>query len=335
MNRYQLLDPVEWRFDLRRVLIHWIALVASLLHLAACASLSDVGPIRGLANVKEFFPQEPYLTAARLAGRGDDAGALEAWIDSTKLDVNHLGQAARVPWSIQPAGQAPTLLIWATMHNNIEAAQVLLNAGASPERVANPEDPRPLHYAVWAKDDRLMKLLLQRGADPGAITRRPGNYPTPLMMLLETELGNNAKLLDQGMSEAEGRRRAELLLASGADINQGYYRPKAYRPDDLRAVRALNEYAVLNQWNKVQWLLEHGADFRLPETGDPPRYITCTLRLYLKEVTRRPFEPREGDGQVMGVPVRGDFARAVNYMAARGFPMDDLKLERKLPGCPH
>lgn len=336
MTRHPTERPAQSLFSAVSGVARTWVVACLLMYLSACAS--GVGPIRGLGKAEAFFPQEPYLTAARLAGRGNDPAALKAWLASTRLDVNQIGKAAHVPWSIYPDGLAPTLLTWAAIHNNVEAARALLDAGADPDRVAKPgSDPHPIHFAVWAKDDRLMQLLLQRGADPGARIGMLSPYASPLMMLLSTEL-NNPGLLYQGMTEAEGRKRAEALLKAGADINQGTYRPKTYQPDDPRARRAVNDFAIYADWRNVRWLLEHGADFMLPEIGDPPQTIACTLRMHLnraKKAAAWRASKFPDDGEILGIRVDREFAWVVNYMAARGLPMDDLKLERKLPGCPH
>lgn len=87
--------------------------------------------------------------------------------------------------------QGESLLAIAAARRNVEAAGLLLDAGADPN-AADPRGWRPLHFAAMMNDLRMVRLLLSRGADVNA---RAWRGLTPLTMALQSGNGDLARLL--------------------------------------------------------------------------------------------------------------------------------------------
>jgi len=83
---------------------------------------------------------------------------------------------------------------------NDKIVKLLLNKGADPNR-ADIEGISPLYWAAYTKNDKILKLLLAKGADPN-IEDNEGK--TPLYWAIYT-----------GNSEA-----TKILLQHGADLNK-------------------------------------------------------------------------------------------------------------------
>jgi hypothetical protein len=83
---------------------------------------------------------------------------------------------------LQVSVSGGTALLVATMMENIEAADALLDAGADP----NPVDSKmrtPLHHAAQQGCADLVTVLMQRGADPAATCPQLNGDPlTPYLM---------------------------------------------------------------------------------------------------------------------------------------------------------
>ena len=123
----------------------------------------------------------------------------------------------------------------------LECARLLLDAGADPNShmLYDPEDPTSkvavLYFAVMSDHVAMVKLLLERGADP-----------------------NDGESVYHG-AEWDRVDCLELLLAHGADLgsrhehwnNTPLYFISGYRPNDPHTPRAIRG---------MKWLLEHGAD---------------------------------------------------------------------------
>lgn len=114
-----------------------------------------------------------------------------------------------------------TALHFAAFFGQREAAELLLDHGADTGAVArNPElTVQPLHSAAAGSHTEIVKLLLERGADPGATQ---GGGFTPLHSAAQNgDQGSVEALLEAGADPSarddEGRTPADLARAAGHD----------------------------------------------------------------------------------------------------------------------
>lgn len=150
---------------------------------------------------KLIFEKEPYIEAAK-AIRTGDVKTLDKLIKQG-LDVNHEGKETRAPWGKDTV----TLLLWAAITDSAKGAEVLLKAGADPNKTTKL-GMTPLMMASAGKSDELFELLLVRyKADPNKIYRHPND--TALTVALQERRNLGEKRFD----------RAEMLIEHGADIN--------------------------------------------------------------------------------------------------------------------
>lgn len=103
------------------------------------------------------FPDTARALAARDARPRDIAVA---------AGLGQLGETARLLPAADPVRRLAALTL-ACMHGHTRVARLLLDAGADPSRY-NPEGfhshSTPLHQAVWANHEPVVRLLVERGA---------------------------------------------------------------------------------------------------------------------------------------------------------------------------
>lgn len=129
-------------------------------------------------------------------------------------------------------GDGMTALHWAAMRDDAESAEMLLYAGANVRARTRLGQFTPLLLAAKQGHARVMRLLLDRGADVDVPT---SNGTSPLMFAAFS-----------GDLEAVG-----LLLDGGADIN---------RAEPVRGRTALMFAAMANRAGVVERLARRGAD---------------------------------------------------------------------------
>jgi len=132
----------------------------------------------------------------------------------------------------QPDGMTP--LHWATYHDDLEIAQLLVRAGANV-KAANRYGVTPLSLACTNGNAALVEMLLKSGADANAAL--PGGE-TPLMTAART--GNLAAV--------------KALIHHGANVEA---------KDDRRGQTALIWAAAEGHADVVQALIDADADFKL------------------------------------------------------------------------
>ncbi len=133
-----------------------------------------------------------------------------------------------------PAWMLPRVCRPDTSTNEVHRVTVLLNYGASVGD-RGQYGLTALHYAVRGGKLPLIKLLLERGADLGALD---DNGLTPLLHLGKTR------------SKADPIPVMELLAANGADLDA----------KDEKQSTLLMHFARLGKAEPVHWLLARGAD---------------------------------------------------------------------------
>lgn len=180
--------------------------VANYLSLAACAGL--------------------FALPARADTAVPDAAERAAWPEVRDLLKQQTGGVN----TAQPDGM--TALHWAAYHDNLEAATLLVAAGANVQ-AENRYRVTPLSLACTNGNEQLVRLFLDRGADPN--TTLPGSE-TVLMTAARTgRCGPVEALLKAGAKVDTADRKGQtalmwaaadghaavvqLLIESGADVN--------------------------------------------------------------------------------------------------------------------
>lgn len=138
-----------------------------------------------------------------------------------------------------------TPLSLAIGRRNSEAAQILVDAGADPDRRINPAFRVGTHltYAIGLAETAMARILLDAGADPNAIDTEQFYHQTPLSLAI---LQADETLLD-------------ALLAAGAD-------PNLPISPDFRVGTHLTYAVGLGDVNVVRRLLDAGADANVIDT---------------------------------------------------------------------
>jgi ankyrin repeat protein len=141
-----------------------------------------------------------------------------------------------------PQPDGTTALHWAARWDDLETADLLLNAGANP-KTANGDGATPMFLATQNGNAAMIEKLLKAGADPNAPVLSHGE--TALMMASRT--GNPAAV--------------KVLLDHGAQPNT---------KDDLRGTTAAMWAAEQGHAAVIQLLAERGADLSATSTSLTP-----------------------------------------------------------------
>jgi uncharacterized protein len=193
------------------------------------------------------------------AAQRKDLAALRTLV-TKRVDVN------------APQADGTTALSWAVHWNDVEAAKLLLRAGANPS-TKNRFGASPLSEAAFAGNAELVKALLDAGADAKELTTSDG----------ETVLMTAARA---GNVDA-----VRLLLDRGADVNAR---------ERYKGQTALMWAAAERHTDVVKLLLERGADWRVRsfdrETKPPKLSAASSISPIPRGgFTALLFSAREGD----------------------------------------
>ena len=130
-----------------------------------------------------------------------------------------------------PQIDGSTALHWAVYHDNLQAADLLIAAGANPKAVTR-EGVTPLAMATQFGSVTMVERLLKAGADP-------------------KELGPNGETMLMFAARNGNPRLVELFVEAGVDINAA---------EKLRQTTALMWAAAQHHPGAVKALLEAGAN---------------------------------------------------------------------------
>jgi hypothetical protein len=228
---------------------------------AILLTVGCTGLVNGMSTEATIFEKSPYVEAAKAAGQGDVV-TLERLIRQG-LDVNYEGKETKTPWGKDTV----TLLLWATLSENAKGAEVLLKAGADPNK-ATRGGMVPLIIASALKSDNLFELLLiGYKADPNKVLQiRPRK--TPLMIMLQERRNLGEKRFE----------RAAMIIKHGADVNL----------DIDKGQTAVIVFSTQEDWRAVYWLLEHGANYEARNSVGAT--VMCFLRDSFKVNALAPSE---------------------------------------------
>lgn len=210
-----------------------------------------------------------------------------------------------------PQGDGTTALHWAAYRDDLEMAQLLIQAGARTDAKTRLGDITPLYMASKNGNAAMIKVLLNAGADTWSTTT---TGTTPLMLaaasgssdgvklLLDRGVDVNAKDINQGQTAlmfAAALDRAEvikILAARGANLNAVSLVPTPFtdkkdekvaagkgsgKPDRgplaLGGMTALQFAARDGQMSAVQTLVAAGADVNLPTASDEMTTLTIAI----------------------------------------------------------
>jgi uncharacterized protein len=155
------------------------------------------------------------------------------------------------PDSIFGEGAMP-LVAWPIITESPEGLKAMLENGANPNaRMIDKSRDRgqnrnnAMVMAAGLKDPQYLQLLLEHGGDPN------------------THNSNNESLLMTAWLQQRQWPNIQLLVLNGANINMpGYSSDRSDSPDTV-----ISWYASYSNFDKVYWLLEHGADPTLKHYG--------------------------------------------------------------------
>jgi uncharacterized protein len=247
------------------------------------------------------------LLAAASVANGSDAPLADAAERADRAEVRALVERGVDVKRAQVDGM--TALHWASYHNDLDAAKVLLNAKADVN-AANRYGVRPLSLACTNGNAAMVELLLEAGADPNATLR-----------------GGETALMTAARTGRLGPVKA--LLSRGADANA----------KERRGQTALMWAAADGHAEVVEALIRAGADFRSPlPSGFTPLFFavregrTDVVRVLLKAGAdvNEVMQPRKPSGKatprgmspLLLAVENGHFELAVALLEAGADPND-------------
>jgi ankyrin repeat protein len=227
------------------------------------ADLQDqvVGAIRAgdVTTVRQLLAEHPELTTARGQGGRTALHVVTDW-------PGYLPQAPAIARLLLDAGADPnartegdtgeTPLHWAASNDDLEVAEVLVDAGADIE-AANGSIGTPLANAVGYACWHVARLLVQRGARVETLWQAAAlGLADRVQQLMSADPPPDAEAVTTAFWHAcsGGQRRvAEYLLSHGADING---RPGYAKDNPVQAAASVDTRRDL----LTTWLREKGGE---------------------------------------------------------------------------
>ncbi len=161
-------------------------------------------------------------------------------------DTDEVGKLIREqhadPNAISPGGLP--LIAWPVLRDNLAGVVALLDNGADPNRAA-PGNGHVIVWAAKAADPQLLQAFLAHGGN--ADTVNADREPLAMVAALARRWDN-----------------VKLLVEHGADVNAHAH--------GMAGNTLLGHYSA-GQFDKAEWLLQHGADpgERIEQAIDPER----------------------------------------------------------------
>ncbi|MEW6322660.1 MAG: ankyrin repeat domain-containing protein [Acidobacteriota bacterium] len=196
-------------------------------------------------------------------------------------------------------------LLFAARQGHIDAARVLLDAGADVNQVSGGDQTSPLLIAIMNGHFDLAKLLIERGADVNAAAH---NGATPLYATLNVQWAPKAlypqprAYLQQTLSHLD---MLEILLAAGADPNARLKKKVWYSGYNFD-LSGVDEIGATPFWRAayaadveaMKLLVRYGADPHIPtmKPAGRPRTGDGADRLTIQDVSGIPPIPVAGPG---------------------------------------
>lgn len=172
-----------------------------------------------------------------------------------------------------PAADGSSVLIAAIGAGNLVAVQILLDAGADPDR-AGKGGETPVHAAAFADDPRLLQAVLAHGGNPDVRNAVTGESPLA-SAIVGLGLPQVRLLLEAGADPNAADHNGDTPLHAAGSVNAGGAilalleagaRPMArnsagdtFQPYYFQLRRELlNERALAERNQVVEWLRKHG-----------------------------------------------------------------------------
>ena len=189
-----------------------------------------------------------------------------------------------------PDKGAQALAVAAEFGDAAEVRRLMKEEGVNPDKHFSPEGMPLIAWPVFTKNPAGLKAMLENGADPNARDPKPfsrtyqgkplGRYFRNNAMVLaakeensiylrhlldhggnpNTVNSNNETLVFQAFIWQNQWQNVQLLIERGANINEP-------NPGGISGP-VVELYATIGGFEKVHWLLEHGADPSLEYYGD-------------------------------------------------------------------
>jgi ankyrin repeat protein len=214
-----------------------------------------------------------YLLLTLFAATPADAGSADVADAAQRQDLSAVRALVGKHADVNAAqADGTTALHWAVHWNDVDAAKLLLRAGARPA-VTNRYGASPLSEAAASGSSELVKALLDAGADAKALTTADG----------ETVLMTAAR---SGNVDA-----VRLLVDHGADVNAR---------EHYKGQTALMWAAAERHPEVVKLLLERGADWKVRSVDRETKAPKLSAASSISPIPRGGFTAllfaaREGD----------------------------------------
>ena len=161
---------------------------------------------------EEIFEKEKKL---RSFSRMGNANEVRRIVSDRWLDINSSSAYGHGPGALHITTPLSEAVEWG--HKDV--VEILLGAGADPNKLAHYDNIDPLHIASAHGNPDMVQLLLHSGADPNIVNDWENGW-TPLHYSINHAAGQDFLILGEGeVIEERYREVIKLLLDNGGDPN--------------------------------------------------------------------------------------------------------------------